>query len=55
MIDDGDSDDQFELLGLRGDIDIHIDPVTRAPIQLEGKVKIAGHAVMRLTHLTIED
>ena len=33
MIDDGDSDDQFELLGLRGDIDIHIDPVTRAPIQ----------------------
>jgi len=55
MIDDGDDDDQFELLGLRGDIDIHIDPVTRAPMQLEGNVKIAGHAVMRLTHLELED
>jgi len=54
MIDDGDSDDQFELLGLRGDIDIHIDPVTRAPLQIEGNVKIAGHAVMRLRRLEIE-
>jgi len=55
MVDDGDSDDQFELLGLRGDIDIHIDPVTRAPIQIEGNVKIAGHAVMRLTRIKLED
>ncbi len=55
MVDDGDSDDQFELLGLRGDIDIHIDPETRAPLQLEGNVKIAGHAVMRLTRLKYED
>jgi len=55
MIDDGDSDDQFELLGLRGDIDIHIDPETRAPLQLEGSVKIAGHAVMRLARLQIKD
>jgi hypothetical protein len=54
MVDDGDSDDQFELLGLRGDIDIHIDPVTRAPLQLEGNVKIAGHAVMRLKNLKLE-
>lgn len=55
MVDDGDSDDQFELLGLRGDIDIHIDPVTRAPIQIEGNVKIAGHAVMRLKRIKLED
>lgn len=55
MIDDGDSDDQFELLGLRGDIDIHIDPETRVPLQIEGNVKIAGHAVMRLTRLQLED
>lgn len=54
MVDDGDSDDQFELLGLRGDIDIHIDPQTRAPLQIEGNVKIAGHAVMRLTRLQYE-
>ncbi|MFW2405185.1 MAG: hypothetical protein ACN4GT_10490 [Gammaproteobacteria bacterium] len=54
MVDDGDSDDQFELLGLRGDIDIHIDPVTRAPIQIEGNVKIAGHAIMRLKRIRLE-
>lgn len=53
MVDDGDDDDQFELLGLRGDIDIHIDPVTRVPLQIEGNVKIAGHAVMRLTRLKL--
>ena len=35
--------------------DIHIDPETRAPIQIEGHVKIAGHAVMRLTRIKIED
>jgi len=55
LVDDGDDDDQFELLGLRGDIDIYIDPVTRAPIRLEGNVKIAGHAIMRLTHLKLEN
>jgi hypothetical protein len=55
MVDDGDSDDEFELLGLRGDIDIHIDPETRAPIQIEGNVKIAGHAVMRLTRIKLEE
>jgi len=55
MVDDGDSDDQFELLGLRGDIDIHIDPETRAPIQIEGNVKIAGHAIMRLTGIKIDE
>lgn len=55
MVDDGDSDDEFELLGLRGDIDIHIDPVTRAPIQIKGDVKIAGKAVMRLTRIKLED
>ena len=52
-IDDGDSDDEFELLGLRGDIVLHMDPTTRAPLQLEGRVKIAGHVTMRLVNLTI--
>jgi hypothetical protein len=55
MVDDGDDDDQFELLGLRGDIDIHIDPVTRAPLQIKGDVKIAGKATMRLTRLKLEN
>ncbi|MFQ5635591.1 MAG: hypothetical protein ACE5G3_09725 [Gammaproteobacteria bacterium] len=51
----GGGDAEFELLGLRGDIDLHIDPETRAPMQLEGRVKIAGHAVMRLTRLKLEE
>ncbi|MGI9341616.1 MAG: hypothetical protein ACR2QV_02125 [Gammaproteobacteria bacterium] len=55
MVDDGDDDDQFELLGLRGDIDIHIDPETRAPLQIKGDVKIAGKATMRLTRLKLKN
>ena len=50
-VEDGDSDDEFELLGLRGDIVLHLDPATRAPLQLEGRVKIAGNAKMRLVEL----
>ncbi len=49
---DGDSDDEFELLGLRGDIVLHLEPVTRAPLQFEGRVKIAGNVRMRLVDLT---
>lgn len=49
---DENSDDEFEMLGLRGDIVLHVDPVTRAPLQLEGRVKIAGHVRMRLIGLT---
>ena len=54
-VDDGDSENEFELLGLRGDIDLHIDPETRAPLQIEGRVKIAGHTIMRLTYLKIDE
>jgi hypothetical protein len=41
----------FELLGLRGDIVMHLDPETRAPLQLIGKVRVAGQVVMRLQTL----
>ncbi len=51
-IEDDDSGNEFELLGLRGDIVLHLDPVTRAPLQLEGRVKIAGRTKMRLISLT---
>ena len=54
-VDDGDSENEFELLGLRGDIDLHIDPETRAPLQIEGRVKIAGHTIMRLEYLKIDE
>jgi hypothetical protein len=54
-LDDGDSEDEFELLGLRGDIVMHIDPRTRAPLQIEGRVKIAGHTKMRIRRLVLND
>jgi len=50
-LDDGDDQDEFELLGLRGNIEMLLDPVSRAPLQLTGKVKIAGKVTMRITEL----
>jgi hypothetical protein len=50
--DDGDGKNRFELLGMRGDITMHIDPDTRAPLQLQGKVKILGKVTMRIQSLT---
>ena len=52
-VDDGDAEDEFEMLGLRGDIIMHMDSQTRAPLQLTGRVKIAGRVTMRLTHLVV--
>ncbi len=42
-------DEAFELLGLSGDLDIFLDPQTRAPLQLRGRIKIAGQTTVRLT------
>lgn len=52
-LDDGDDKNEFELLGLRGDIRMHMDPKTRAPLQLKGKVKIAGNVTMRIKNLVL--
>ena len=46
-----DSDADFEMLGLHGDLILHLDPDTRAPLRLEGKVKIAGRVIMRINDL----
>lgn len=43
-----DGDEDFELLGLRGDLELLVDPVARLPLQLSGNVKIAGHVTARL-------
>jgi hypothetical protein len=52
-LDDGDGEDEFELLGLRGDIVMHMDPETRAPLQLNGRVKIAGKVALRIKSLVV--
>jgi hypothetical protein len=43
-----DDDEQFELLGLSGDLDVLLDPQTRAPLELHGRIKIAGPVTVRL-------
>jgi len=53
-LDDGDDEDEFELLGLRGDITMHMDPKTRAPLQLTGRVKIAGQVTLRIKDLVVK-
>jgi hypothetical protein len=41
-------DDQLELLGLRGRLELLLDPVTRAPLQLSGNVKVIGTVTLKL-------
>jgi hypothetical protein len=44
----GDPDEDLELLGLRGRLELLLDPATRAPLQLSGNVKIVGSVTLRL-------
>jgi hypothetical protein len=48
-----DDGEPFELLGLRGDLELLLDPVTRAPLQLKGRVKVMGQVTIRLRELTL--
>ena len=43
-----DEDEEFELLGLRGDLDLMLDPQTRAPVELRGNIKYAGQVTVHL-------
>jgi hypothetical protein len=45
------SSDELELLGLRGALELHLDPVTRAPLSLSGNVAIVGAVTLRLQRL----
>ncbi len=48
----GDPDeDELELLGLRGRLELLLDPATRAPLQLSGNVKIVGVVTLQLAAL----
>jgi hypothetical protein len=46
-------DEPFELLGLQGDLELLLDPATRAPLQLRGRVRIAGDVTVRLRKATL--
>jgi hypothetical protein len=52
-VDDEDDQDDFEMLGLTGDIELFLEPETRAPLQLSGKAKIFGQVTFRLKELTV--
>jgi hypothetical protein len=45
---DPSGDDDFELLGLRGDLELWLDAGTRVPLELRGDVKIAGKLAVKL-------
>lgn len=45
--------EDFELLGLRGDLELLLDPTTRAPIELRGRAKVVGPLTVRLAGMTL--
>jgi hypothetical protein len=47
----GNTDEDFELLGLRGNIDLALDAETRTPLMLSGSVPIFGKVTLRLTEV----
>lgn len=49
----GDKDEEFELLGLRGNIELALDAETRTPLLLSGSVPIFGKVTLRLTEVRL--
>ncbi|UCB54571.1 MAG: hypothetical protein JSW45_11600 [Thiotrichales bacterium] len=46
------SQGNFELLGLKGDIDLYMDPETRVLVQVSGKLDIVGYKDIKLKAVT---
>jgi hypothetical protein len=51
---EGEADDDFELLGLRGNVVVFLDPEVRAPVQVSGKIKYAGKGNVRLQRVVLQ-
>jgi hypothetical protein len=45
--------EDFELLGLRGDLELLLDPRTRVPLELHGRVRVVGQLTVRLNRVTL--
>jgi len=43
--------DKFDFLGLKGDIHLYLDPVSRVLLQISGKADIIGHTDITLKHV----
>lgn len=50
----GEGGDDFKLLGLQGDIDIYLDPRTRVPLLVSGKIDVAGTVRLRLRRAVLK-
>ncbi|MDX1382240.1 MAG: hypothetical protein R3190_01285 [Thermoanaerobaculia bacterium] len=48
---DGDAEGRLRFLGLRGDIELLLDPETRAPLQISGRVPRAGAVKVRVREM----
>jgi hypothetical protein len=44
--------DDFEFLGMKGDIDLYIDPDTRVLVQISGNADIIGYTDIKLKEVT---
>lgn len=51
-LDDPTDTEDFELLGLRGELELLLDPATRAVLELRGQAKILGRITVHLTAMT---
>lgn len=51
---DGTSESNFRLIGLQGDVEIHLDPRHRVPLLIEGRIPRAGKVRIRLQRLTLK-
>ncbi|MCL4779550.1 MAG: hypothetical protein KJ049_05140 [Gammaproteobacteria bacterium] len=47
------SDDEFELLGLRGNIELLLDAETRTPLLLSGSAPVLGRVTLRLSEVRL--
>lgn len=50
----GGTDKDFEFLGLRGDVEIFLEPARRIPLQISGKIRYVGKGHVRLQRVRLE-
>ena len=48
-----DSGEEFELLGLKGDVELYLDPATRIPVQVSGRLPGLGRVHVKLTEVEL--
>lgn len=51
---DGDSETDFEFLGLKGDVEIFLDRQGRFPLQISGRIKRLGRGHVRLRRVVLD-